>query len=531
MDAPSHQSSAPEEAPLPPGTVVGEYCILRIISSGPSGNRYLAQALTEDHPVWHLWEYPAGHEGPLLTLASRQIAHPALLTPSQVFTQARGTYVVLPLPPDAQPAQALPPAEALQQILSLGEGLAVLHRQGIAHLHVHPESLAWIQGRLVLGGLEAAQVLPPGNPDAPFFFARDANFLALTLGTLTSMANDAPTPQGQQAPADPQLAAAINAIRDKGADQAYGAVEQVIAECRHALAEAAERAALAAAEEPAPAPWTLAVGHATSVGRVRSNNEDALGRLELTLLDGHGAPLSLACFVVADGAGGEMRGEVASHLATHLILETIARQAALPALLSPDTQREQPDWHQASFPTPGRSLRETLLDGFRAANRAIYGLARAQGEVMATTATALLLVGKQALIAHVGDSRAYRFHQGRLTALTEDHSIIQRLLRLGQLTPEQAATHPKRNTLYRSLGQQEQIEIDLSSCPLEEGDRLLLCTDGLWGALSSERIEQVFAEHRASPASAVAAHLVALADAAGGEDNSTAIIIDLRTQL
>ncbi len=527
MDARSYQSNAPDESmPLPPGTVVGEYRILQLISSEPSGHRYLAQALADSRAPFHLWEYPAGHEGPLLTLANRQVAHPALLTPSQVFTQPRGSYVVLPMPADAQPPHALPPAEALRQILSLGEGLAVLHRHGIAHLHVHPDSLAWIQGRLVLGGLEAAQVLPPGSLDAPFFFARDANFLALTLGTLTSSGAGDSTPQ---APDDQALEEAISAIREKGADQAYRAVEQVLAECKHALAEAAGRAAFAAAGKPAAVIWTLDVGHATSVGRVRTNNEDALARLELTVMDGQGAPVSLACFLVADGAGGQMLGELASHLAAHLILESIARQTALPALALPALQRAQPEWQQDTFPPPQRPPHEALLDGFKAANRAIYSLARAQGQVMATTATALLLIGVQAIIAHVGDSRAYRFHQGTLMALTEDHSLIQRLLRLGQLTPEQAATHPKRNTLYRSLGQQEQIEIDVYSCPLEEGDRLLLCTDGLWGALSSEQLGQVLAEQRSNPA-AVAAHLVALADEAGGEDNSTAIVIDLRAK-
>ena len=146
---------------------------------------------------------------------------------------------------------------------------------------------------------------------------------------------------------------------------------------------------------------------------------------------------------------------------------------------------------------------------------------------MATTATALLIFGDQAIIAHVGDSRVYRWHQGTLTILTEDHSIIQRLLRLGQLTPEQAENHPKRNTLYRSLGQQEQIEVEVSSCPLEEEDRLLLCSDGVWGALSHEQLEQVLTEHHSRPASAVAAHLVALADAAGGEDNSTVLVVDI----
>jgi serine/threonine protein phosphatase PrpC len=520
VDARSNQSNAPlEHVPLPPGATVGEYRILHLISSEPTGNTYLAQALTADQPAYHLWEYPAGTEGPLLALAHRNVAHPALLTPKHVLSGERASYVSIPAPADPQPPPALPPAEALRQIIALGEGLALLHRQGVAHLRVHPDNLVWRQERLVLGGLEAAQMLPPGSPDAPFFFARDANFLALTLGALTGA--------GAGHPADQQLEAAINTIREKGSDQAYRSVEQVLAECRRAVAQFAESAAPDPAAQPAGPVWAIASGHATSVGLVRTNNEDALGRLELTLLDGHGQPIALACFLVADGVGGETRGELASHLAVHIILEGIVRQMALPALAPASVPGAQPEWQQPRFSDRERLPREALLDGFRVANRAIYGLARAQGQVMATTATALLLVGNQATIAHVGDSRAYRFRNGTLTALTEDHSIIQRLLRLGQLTPAEAASHPKRNTLYRSLGQQEQIEVEVRTCSVEEGDRLLLCTDGLWGAVPHERLEQVLAEQRSSPALAVAAQLVALADAAGGEDNSTAIILDI----
>src|SRR5262249_8068493 len=151
------------------------------------------------------------------------------------------------------------PAEALRQILSLGEGLVALHHQGIAHLHVHPDSLFWVQGRFVLGGLEAAQVLPQGSPDAPFFFARDANFLALTLGPLTSGGSGAlATGQG---PANQQLEAAISAIREKGADQAYRSAEQVLAECQQALAQVSAAAATGPIGQPTTFSWSIDAGH------------------------------------------------------------------------------------------------------------------------------------------------------------------------------------------------------------------------------------------------------------------------------
>jgi serine/threonine protein phosphatase PrpC len=438
------------------------------------------------------------------------------------------------------PPAGFPPSEALHQTIGLGQELAALHRQGIAHLHVHPENLTWAEGRLVLGCMATAHILPPDSPDAPFLFARDANFLALTLGALTSSAANAPA-------ADAQLQAAISAIREQGARQAYESIEQVLAECQGALAlvgdadgaaaPTARASALPAAPllpwlRPAPA-WTISIGQASSVGLVRPHNEDALGQLHLTLRAGHGQPLLLTCGVVADGVGGEAHGELASHLAVSTILERITRQLALPALAAPMEQAASaapisPMLASAdAAPQTTHLLQDALLDGFRAANRAILALERAPGQLIATTATAVLLVGDQAMLAHVGDSRAYRLHQGTLTALTSDHSVIGRLVQMGQLDPAQAASHPQRATLYRALGQHEQVEVELLACPLAAGDRLLLCSDGLWGALPPEQLAACLAESPPIPAPALAAHLVALADAAGGEDNSTALILDI----
>jgi len=173
-------------------------------------------------------------------------------------------------------------------------------------------------------------------------------------------------------------------------------------------------------------------------------------------------------------------------------------------------------------------MREALVEGFRIANRQIRTLVHTQGRTIGTTTTALLIFGGQALIAHVGDSRAYRLNRGVLTVLTEDHSFVQRLIRLGQIDPADQASHPRRNALYRALGQQDEVEVDLVSCPLEAGDCLLLCSDGLWDAVPAATIANILAtssDRSSTPARA--ARLVALADEAGGQDNSTALLIEI----
>lgn len=203
----------------------------------------------------------------------------------------------------------------------------------------------------------------------------------------------------------------------------------------------------------------------------------------------------------------------------------MTRHLALP-LLQWSEMGEEP----AAADALGREqqMRSALAQGFRIANRQIRTLVHTQGRAIGTTATALLIFGGQALIAHVGDSRAYRLNRGILTVLTEDHSFVQRLIQLGQIDPADQASHPKRNALYRALGQQDELEIDLVACPLEPGDRLLLCSDGLWDTVPEATMADLLAgSGDGAPPATRAARLVALADEAGGKDNSTAILVEV----
>jgi serine/threonine protein phosphatase PrpC len=188
----------------------------------------------------------------------------------------------------------------------------------------------------------------------------------------------------------------------------------------------------------------------TDTGRQRRDNEDnAFVR----------APL----FVVADGMGGAQAGEVASALAV--------------------------EEFQQALPEEG-SVEERLSNRIREANRRIYDRSRREHEHagMGTTLTAVYVDDDDLAVAHVGDSRAYIFRDGTLTRLTQDHSLVEELVRQGKLTEEQAAEHPQRSIITRALGIELDVEVDTWTYPARPGDVVLLCSDGLTSMIDEDRI-------------------------------------------
>ena len=230
----------------------------------------------------------------------------------------------------------------------------------------------------------------------------------------------------------------------------------------------------------------LAAASATDQGRVRSNNEDAF------LIDDQ-----RALFAVADGMGGHRGGEVASHTAIEALRAAIANG------------------------TP-------LHDAITRANTAVLTRAAGDDELtgMGTTMTAVVAIGgRQLLIGHVGDSRAYMLHEGTLRRATDDHSLVEELVREGRLTPEQAEAHPQRAIVTRALGVDDPVDVDLYTLDVEAGDRVLLCSDGLTTMVRERDIERLA---RAEPdPQRLAEALVAAANAAGGEDNITVVVVDV----
>ncbi len=225
----------------------------------------------------------------------------------------------------------------------------------------------------------------------------------------------------------------------------------------------------------------------TDVGRLRSHNEDACGEFE----DAAGRRL----LVVADGMGGHKGGATASRMAVEIIGEQF----------------------QASSDEPA----DMLLAALEEANRRIYRTSRETDDLrgMGTTAVLALLDGPDAAwIAHVGDSRAYRLRAGRIEALTEDHSVVAEMQRRGLLSEEEAAVHPRRNEILRSVGVEPDVRADVLRVVLEPGDVLMLCSDGLCGQVGAEEMAAVLGEE---PPERAVRRLVDRANELGGPDNIT----------
>ena len=224
----------------------------------------------------------------------------------------------------------------------------------------------------------------------------------------------------------------------------------------------------------------------TDIGKLRKQNEDAAWFDE-----------ARAVFAVADGMGGHLAGEVASRMA----IEAVQRMA-----------RENERLGIASLREAVACAHETIL-------------AHAQDHIecagMGTTLSVLWLGENYAYIAHVGDSRIYRLREGSLTQITQDHSLVEELVRAGLITREQARTHPRRNIITRALGTHGENEPDLLVTDVQDGDVFLLCTDGLTGMVPDDEIERTL---RDCGIEAAADRLLALALDAGGRDNVTLIL-------
>jgi len=199
----------------------------------------------------------------------------------------------------------------------------------------------------------------------------------------------------------------------------------------------------------------------SETGSVRRHNEDRY----LTLPD-------YGLYAVADGMGGELAGEIAAELALRQ-LESLA--PALPEL-APD---EGEDW---------------LLQAIKAANRVVFESAQhPERQGMGTTLTTLLVRGHTAVVAHVGDSRAYLWRSGELIPLTQDHSLPGELVRLGQISPEEAEHHPQRHVLIRAVGTAAEVEVDCRRLEILPADTFLLCTDGVSNAVSEAELGEELA--------------------------------------
>ncbi len=251
----------------------------------------------------------------------------------------------------------------------------------------------------------------------------------------------------------------------------------------------------------------VGIGWDTGIVRRSRPNEDSLVALRSTCTH-NGRILPIDLYVVADGMGGHSQGQEASRLAIQYML-----QAVLSGILA----REQLD---------DDCFIKILVDAVQRANRVVHENSQADGIEMGTTITAALVFEGTAYVVNVGDSRTYiyRASDGKLSQVTRDHSLVARLVEAGAITRDEVYTHPDRNKVYRGLGEKGEVKVDWFSIPVQPGDHLVLCSDGLWEMVRDQEIERILKKHAANPPRASAA-LVEAALHGGGADNISVIVV------
>ncbi|MBK9484459.1 MAG: Stp1/IreP family PP2C-type Ser/Thr phosphatase [Chitinophagaceae bacterium] len=237
----------------------------------------------------------------------------------------------------------------------------------------------------------------------------------------------------------------------------------------------------------------------SDLGNIRTNNEDMGLFFKVAdegLLREKGYML-----IVADGMGGHQAGEVASRMATDIISHEYFKQNG--------------------------AVEKNLAKVLALANKTIFEKASSSDthKGMGTTCTVLVVIDKAVYYAHVGDSRAYIQKDNSITQITSDHTYVQELVNSGDITAEEAATHPKRNILTNAMGTKPDMRIDTGKCEylLEENDRLLLCSDGLYDYLNSNEIKEILIANDIKKAADI---MIQQAKARGGHDNITVVIAE-----
>src|SRR6266566_2124484 len=277
-------------------------------------------------------------------------------------------------------------------------------------------------------------------------------------------------------------------------------------------------------------PITLTGAYKTDVGKQREQNEDTPFMLISEDKDRR-------LFIVADGMGGYQAGEVASKLAVQKISE------ALKSLLVPVTEQQTIKLDSAQMSEQAAKQRKTrrlpetpitkniedqLKAAIRQANKAIlnYGEEQSSARGLGCTVTTALIQSDLAFIANIGDSRTYLYRDSALKPLTKDHSLVYRLVEAKQIEPDDIYSHPQRNLIYRSLGAgHKSVDPDVFHISLRSGDSLLLCSDGLWEMVRNGDLLKVLKEN--TDAQKICDTLIDLANTNGGEDNITAVLVQI----
>ena len=270
---------------------------------------------------------------------------------------------------------------------------------------------------------------------------------------------------------------------------------------------------------------------ATDSGRERSDNQDQVWAQ--VSQPSEGEPVGL--FIVCDGVGGHHGGQFASQWAIEAIKSEFEdyfypddpqKTVLLPQEDLTSGEKEE----ETTRVSESRKLERIVIEAAQKANRVVYEYAQnkpQEAKDAGTTLTMAFLVGNRAVIANVGDSRTYLLRDKQIRQITKDHSLVATLVASGQLKPEDVFSHPQRNLIFRSLGQKDEIQVDTYIELLKKGDRLLLCSDGLWEMIQDEEaIARLI--HKSKTPNDACKSLIDAANNAGGQDNISAVLVVVR---
>ncbi len=418
-------------------------------------------------------------------------------------------YTLVVLYDDTSSALELPVDDvtAIQVGIQLAQLLHELHQHGMALGKINPADLVRVDVDRIR--LRNARNLHQPEPDqAGVAFEEDLQELGELLETLTG------TPRTTRRLND-EAAAALIVQEQQGTASLGGVLRQIRTGELGTAAAVATRLEELLHELSVPAPLMQRVAAASHRGMVRDHNEDSCLYVNL-VLNNSSVNTPAGVFVVADGMGGHAAGEVASRLAVQHAA-TVVMQDYLTGVLD------------ASAGYDPQQAATTLTRAVLRANEAINSEGTRRGNDMGTTITMALVVGDRATIANVGDSRTYLFREGKLRRITRDHSLVMRLVEIGQITEQDIYTHPQRNAVLRSLGDQLDVEVDIFRERLQPGDVLLLCSDGLWEMTHDPEMNAIL--NRIGDVDTAAQALIDAANKAGGEDNVTVLLVRMEQSI
>jgi serine/threonine protein phosphatase PrpC len=434
-------------------------------------------------------------------LTANELRHTALLPHAYFSERPYGTaerYYLLVPDPLPVTASHLPLPQKLVRVLSwgiqLGEGLAFLHDRGIGwvtvdadHIVVQDRSAMWCE-------LGDTYRLPEAAAEAAPARAANVVDLARVLYRLATGRDEFDPDAGLPAPLADVFERFLAAERsDLTADQLVSALQGVLDTLRR------------------PTTLRMRLGHCTDVGLVRDLNEDSLLALEVVRVR-RSVHQSISVLAVADGMGGHAAGDVASGLAVDTLAAHVVTHLLTPHLTANGDDSVAP-------------LAGWLESAVQAANQAVFDRRMSAQNNMGTTLVAAVVADDQAYVANIGDSRAYLINGTEIRRVTTDHSLVERLVALGHIDADEARVHPQRNVIYRTLGDKPEAEADYFALQLQPGDRLLLCSDGLTAEVEDRAIQD--AVMRSSSPQQACEQLVSLANAHGGHDNITVVVLQV----